>query len=51
LAGALLIAAGNNGLLNGVYTVTLGNWRANRTLMAALFLLGVLTLVWGLWLF
>ena len=51
LAGALLIAAGSNGFLKGIYTVTLGNWRANRAVLMSLFLIGGLTMLWGLRLF
>jgi uncharacterized membrane protein (DUF4010 family) len=51
LSGALLIAAGSNDLLKGIYAVVLGNWAANRSVMAALFGVGVLTIGYGLLLF
>lgn len=51
LSGALLIAAGSNDLLKGIYTVTLGNWAANRSVMATLFGIGALTVGYGLLLF
>ncbi len=51
LTGALLIAAGSNGFLKGIYTVTMGNWRANRAVLMSLFLIGGLTMLWGVRLF
>jgi uncharacterized membrane protein (DUF4010 family) len=51
LSGALLIAAGSNDLLKGIYAITLGNWTANRSVMAALFGVGALTVGYGLLLF
>jgi len=51
LSGALLVAAGSNDLLKGIYTVTLGSWKANRSVMAMLFGIGILTVGYGLLLF
>ncbi len=51
LSGALLIAAGSNGLLKGIYTITLGNWQANRSIAAALCAVGILTILYGMLLF
>ncbi len=47
LSGALLVAAGSNDILKGLYAVTFGNWKANRSVMAALFALGLLTMLYG----
>jgi len=49
LAGALLIAAGSNDLLKGIYAVTFGRFRDNRAVLAWLALLGLATIGWGLW--
>ncbi len=49
LAGALLIAAGSNDLLKGIYAVTFGRFRDNRAVLLWLSLLGAITIAWGLW--
>jgi len=48
LAGAILIAAGSNDFLKGIYAVALGGWKANRLVLAILFALGGLTIAFGL---
>ncbi len=50
LTGALLIAAGSNDLLKGIYAVTFGRLRDNREVLAWLTGLGTVTIAWGLWL-
>ncbi len=51
ISGALLVAAGSNDFLKGIYAVVLGQWRANWSVAAALFVLGALTLLYGVFLF
>lgn len=47
LSGALLVAAGSNDFLKGIYAILLGHWRSNRSVAIALFVLGMLTLLYG----
>ncbi|MDE1942029.1 MAG: DUF4010 domain-containing protein [Betaproteobacteria bacterium] len=51
LSGALLVAAGSNDFLKGIYALVLGGWRTNRSVAGALFVLGALTLLYGVFLF
>jgi uncharacterized membrane protein (DUF4010 family) len=51
LSGALLIAAGSNNFLKGIYAVSFGSWNNNRDVMIILFSLGTLTVAYGLFLF
>jgi uncharacterized membrane protein (DUF4010 family) len=51
VCGALLMAAGSNNLLKGLYTLVVGNPKANAPVAVTLLLLGGITIVWGLALF
>jgi len=48
LAAAIVIAAGSNNFLKALYTAVIGGWKANRTVLFGLILLGLLTLGYGL---
>jgi uncharacterized membrane protein (DUF4010 family) len=48
LAGAIIIAAGSNDLLKGFYAVTLGGRKNSGRISAFLFILGLLTIGYGL---
>lgn len=51
ICGAMLLAAGSNNLLKGLYTLLLGNLKANLPVAGLLTLLGIATIGWGLSLF
>ena len=48
LAGAILIAAGSNDLLKGLYAISLGGRKNSGRISAFLLILGILTIVYGL---
>lgn len=51
ICGALLMAAGSNNFLKGLYTLVVGSASANRSLALTLFGLGGASIAWGLALF
>jgi uncharacterized membrane protein (DUF4010 family) len=51
ICGSLLIAAGSNNFLKGIYAISLGSWKNNRDVMIILFSLGAITVAYGLVIF